>query len=413
MTAHRTDEFPAWARYIAPNSLLLGAVLGFAGCCLGGYLASRHNPFNAFERFHVFLSAETHYYPTASQVGELARSKLDPTKIAVIVGGSSRLHGTGQALPFVWTHRLQAELGGEFQVLNLALRSGTTAEFAESVAEMLYHEYPRLIVVSDLNPGGMSFHRPDGNHYRYFYWDAFYKKLLLPAPGRDMVIRAISAIEDDQAAKTGKIVLPDTELRRRMRLDSLLYFTDLWNWVGYRYAFTLWTPHSQAPFTKPRRSMFDSDKGAFPIATRFPSPWTPADVERLRQSIANLAVMPDGADWVDDPTSSKWVAYHRLLANSFPEAMKNRLVLLVPRHATYDLNQLTAEEQAQYARICRATVRATEAEGIAALEIGEGFTVEDYADLLHFSPRGGDKMAVLVAAKLRERARALGFISER
>jgi len=198
-----------------------------------------------------------------------------------------------------------------------------------------------------------------------------------------------------------------------MQLDSRLYFTDLWNWVGYRYAFTLWTPHSRAPFTRPRRSMFDDDRGAVPIATRFPSRWTPSDVDLVRKSLPNMPVVPDGGDWAGDPRSAAWVQYHRTLANSFPEAMKNRLLLLVPSYAVYDLNQLTAQEQQQCTRICRATVRATESEGIAALEIGDGFEVEDYADLLHFSPRGGDKMAVLVAAKVRERARALGFIPER
>jgi hypothetical protein len=414
MTANRPDDLPAWARYISPNSLFLGAVLGFAGCCLAGYLASRHNPFDEFERFHFLMSAETHYYPTANQVRELARSKLDPGKIAVIVGGSSRLHGTCQSIPFVWTRRLQDELGDEFQVLNLALRSGTTAEFAEPVAEMLYREYPRLIVVSDINPGGMSCHRPDGNLHRYFYWDAFYKGLLLPAPQRNTYLREVGGREDEVGRKAGKLLAADAELRRRMKLDAALYFTDLWNWVAYRHVFTLWDPNSQRPFTKPRWSMHDSDPGPLPVYTRFIGSDPLGQVALLRKSISGLALAEAGAGEGADDSAAPWTTFHHInLRASFPDPIRSRLVLLLPWHSRFHLNLLTPDEQVKYGRICRATVRITESEGIAALEIGAGFTIEDYADMLHFSPRGGDKMAVLVAAKVRERARALGFIPER
>jgi hypothetical protein len=47
---------------------------------------------------------------------------------------------------------------------------------------------------------------------------------------------------------------------------------------------------------------------------------------------------------------------------------------------------------------------------MAVLEEGADFTAADYADLVHFSPAGGNKLAVEVAARVRERARALGYI---
>jgi hypothetical protein len=44
------------------------------------------------------------------------------------------------------------------------------------------------------------------------------------------------------------------------------------------------------------------------------------------------------------------------------------------------------------------------------VEVGADFAKEDYADLLHLTPSGGAKLAVQVAASIRERARALGYV---
>src|SRR5436309_1005569 len=96
--------------FIAPRALLLGVVLSFLGCCLAGFAASRRNQFVHFERFHQLIAPETLYYPTACQVLELAHSRLERDQIAVIVGGTSVLHGTSQPPGHVWTDRLQALL---------------------------------------------------------------------------------------------------------------------------------------------------------------------------------------------------------------------------------------------------------------------------------------------------------------
>src|SRR5207245_11801285 len=97
-----------------------------------------------------------------------------PNKIIVIVGGSSVLHGTGQAASQVWTRKLQEVLGERYQVINLALRCGRTNEFGQVAAEMLLAEYPQMIFICDCFSGDL-FAEPDGLFYKYFYWDAYYK----------------------------------------------------------------------------------------------------------------------------------------------------------------------------------------------------------------------------------------------
>jgi hypothetical protein len=390
MARLRADDEPGWAEFLAPNALLAGAVASFLGCCGAGFLADRHNPFERFGRFHASLTPESLFYPTAGQVRALARSLLPPDKIAVVIGGSSRLHGTGQPAGSVWTNRLQAELGDEFRVLNLALRCGASSEFGQAVAEMLSAEYPRLIFITDAFPGGGMSPRPDGHCYRYFYWDAFYKGLLPPAPHREALLRKLDQGEEN------------AELKRRMRLDSVCYFTGLWNWLGYRHLFTVWMPHNPGWFTRPRRSLDDSDPGPLPLDRRFPGPALGEWLSRLRAMIDSVQVVGDGAvDWPD---------YRELLHGLFPGPLRPRVLLVLPRVSVYHLAQLRPKDRRTYTWVCAASVRATEAAGVAALEVGEGFAQEDYADFLHLSPSGGDKLAVRVATKVRQRARALGFI---
>src|SRR5207244_523682 len=108
MTDH--DNNPWYERFLAPYALFLGMAASFVGCCFAGALVSRQSSFAEFERFHTFINLATLYHPTASQVRALAKSRLDPDKIVVIVGGSSVLHGSGMRGGHVWTTELQAQL---------------------------------------------------------------------------------------------------------------------------------------------------------------------------------------------------------------------------------------------------------------------------------------------------------------
>src|SRR6516225_1501366 len=83
-------------RLIAPWPLLLGAAASFAACCLLGRALTRVNVYRDFTRFHPHLSNLSLYYPTASQARSVARSRLTPERVAVVVGGSSVLYGYGQ-----------------------------------------------------------------------------------------------------------------------------------------------------------------------------------------------------------------------------------------------------------------------------------------------------------------------------
>jgi hypothetical protein len=50
------------------------------------------------------------------------------------------------------------------------------------------------------------------------------------------------------------------------------------------------------------------------------------------------------------------------------------------------------------------------ARGYAALDYGEKFTPEDYADRTHLAPAGGEKLADTVAPAVRALAEKLGYL---
>ena len=65
------------AGLIVPRALCVGFVLAFAACSAAGWLASSRNPYQHFVRFHQFLSAESLYHPTVSQLRALVTAVTD------------------------------------------------------------------------------------------------------------------------------------------------------------------------------------------------------------------------------------------------------------------------------------------------------------------------------------------------
>src|SRR5262249_27841045 len=72
--------------------------------------------------------------------------------------------------------------------------------------------------------------------YRYFYYDALYKDMLPPAPEREA---ALAELNEERAQREGDST---TELRRGRRMDSHLYFQDLWTTCSLKWFNTNWTP---------------------------------------------------------------------------------------------------------------------------------------------------------------------------
>jgi hypothetical protein len=410
-----TISEPRWERLLAPRALFVGIAVAFAACCVAGHVAGRINYMHHFARFHNRLSPESLYYPTARQVRSFGRDCLDPNKIVVVVGGSSVLHGTGQRVDHVWTKHLQELLGDDYQVVNFALRCGQTGEFGEIAAEILQRDHPKLIFVSDTHPGSLPIW-PDGSRYRYFYWDAYNKKLTVTDAARDAQLAKEIPDTEKMEQEVGKkraieamgmLAEQQRELHTAMALDRGVYFHDLWNTVAYRWFHTMWTPPTRESFRRARKGFADNDPGPPPLETRYAqqNDWIMSIVR------ANLygCVKDAAGNWVEDRSSPVWAELERRAAVNFPEPTHRRTLVLAMWFSPYYCNQLSPDERAVSAQMSRSTVQHLEKIGFKALGVGQDFLPADYADWQHLTETGGEKLATAVAPAVRELAQSLGY----
>jgi lysophospholipase L1-like esterase len=407
----------ALGRLVAPWALFAGLAAGFTACCLAGRAVSRQNPFERFERFHPLLAPETLFYPTACQVRALAQSRLDPHKIAVVVGGDSVLQGAGQTVRQMWTRKLQRLLGDQYQVLNLGFRGAYPAEFGATAAEILAKDYPKLIFISDVHRGAMQ-PDPDGVVHKYFFWDAYSKGLLPHDPERDARLRQVlgdakrlerAGQMRQQKQQTGQLTAEEQRaIRTQMRLDSALYFRDLWNTIGHQHLFTVWTPQARACFCRPRKDFPDNEPEAPPLSRRYTE-----DVRKLLAELRacmQITCVPDGdRGWAENLATTAWQTFDHSARTAFPAAARRRTLLLVMSYSPYYIDRLSPREQACYAQVRRITRRHLEKLGFAVLEVGKGFEPADYLDVIHLAEPGGAKLAAAVAPAVRALARRLGY----
>jgi hypothetical protein len=389
-------------RLVAPWPLLLGVLASFLGCCALGAWYGRRPVYENFERFHPYIAPESLHYPTSTQVLALARSRLPADKVAVIVGGNSILYGVGQRNGLLWSKALQAELGDDYRVLNLAMRGASASEFGGTVAEVLGREGRKVIFITIANYGAPG--SPDGNLYQYFYWDACSRGLLPRWQPREALIERTDRQRDREKV---------AELRRRTQFNSYCGFCDLWNAVAYQRLSTVWTALvAEHPFRPRKRWGYEDPGPAIPFAVRYAPASTPLILTRARSWIATcrgLLPYKGGGPEIDLDRSDTVLQ----LRACFPEDCRARTLLLIPHENPYYLAQLSPAEQALSRQYALEQVRAAEGVGLAALAVGRDFTVEDcYDGGGHYSESGGLKLAGAVAPKVREMAARLGYLEK-
>lgn len=382
-----------WELRLSPRALLLGAICSFLACCAAGHAVSRRNPFTEFERFHMFINPQTQFHPTVDQVRALARDSLDREKIAVIVGGSSIMHGAGQRVEHVWTKELQRQLGDEYRVLNLALASAGAMEFGGVAAEFLERDYPKLIFIASLGSSGLT--EPDGYYYRYFYWQARQQGLLIDAPDRDNRLKQVSVGKDGE--------LRD-ELLLEMTVDRLAKAEDLWTSLAYDRAATIWTPITGHDFWKARKHYSDPDVGdAMPFALRN----GPDNFD------ARMAVVKSWADLGGAVFRGDDSPMITCLKASFPPQSRARTLLVILSENPYYVDRLPPATRDEYYAIFAEYPEHVERAGFASLSVGRDYTVDDYADLTHLDESGGRHLAADAAPKIKQMAHNLGYLPKK
>jgi hypothetical protein len=77
----------------------------------------------------------------------------------------------------------------------------------------------------------------------------------------------------------------------------------------------------------------------------------------------------------------------------------------------YYVNKLTPDEIERDGLAYTLAVKEWEKAGYASMEYGKDFhATQDYGDRTHLTWKGGEKLAVLVAAKVRDMSKELGYL---
>jgi hypothetical protein len=351
----------------------------------------------------------------------VVRTQVRPDQILVIVGGNSVLRGVGQPAGHIWSQALQKNLGPGYGVVNFAFNGSAITDAASVAAEALRREYPRQIYIANAGPAQPP--PPDGTgFYRFVFWEAYYKGLLVDDPRRAAAIVEHNQSPDIQNPADGSA--PLRELKAREWLDHLFYFQDLWNLITYKYVNTVWGYYmpGTTDFLRPRKFYRDPepDTSAYPMDVRY----IPANLEIELNNVRGfseyvyMSLDASGHYQTRKGPSGRWMPYAPTWDNftggikmAMPEELKKRTLILLSRSSPYYLQRLTGEERERDDLAYVQSVATWRAAGYDAMDYGKGFTAEEYGDRTHVTMQGGAKLAILVADKIRAMAKNLGYLS--
>jgi len=374
--------------------------------CILGRVASSTNYLQDFQRFHRYLSMDTVYYPTASQLRQLARASLSEGRVLVIVGGSSVMYGVGQGSSELWSDELQQVLGPAYVVLNFAGGGTAMTDYGGVAAQILHADGYPVVFVTDIGPAGGG--DPDGLRARYVYWDAYYKGLLPSDAGRMLQIESLAS------SRGTKDELD--ELKLRGLVEGIFYQTEFWNWVGYNVVFTVPNYLIRLPyawFTAPRKTFVDPVFVATlpPVSDRYPPSQVDTQTSLLKAYTQVACVVHDSGAVVErerDPPVSASMA--QSMEGALPEEVRRRTIIALIRESLFLTDRLPADQQACYfdARVRMATTLSVL--GYHPVHAGLTMSAEDYADRVHLAPSGGRIVARDLASAILDLSVDLGYV---
>jgi lysophospholipase L1-like esterase len=398
-------QLEKFGRSLSPFWVFFGIVAGFVLMIFAGRWAGKQNLFTGYRRSYIWISPEGYFYPSLNNLTQLVTHIADRKKILVLVGGDSVLVGVGQSKERVWTQELQRLLGSDFQVVNLAFRGAAPMEMGAVVAEVLSKKYSRLIYVAREDQP-MQMGPPEGATYGYLFWQAQATGGLVRfAPRSEELEKAFFG--RDAQVRGGL-----TEAWLRGNLDYWTHASDLWNYIGYNYVFTVFNPLIDPPerFSEARKKSDDEayqDTKVLPIPDRFMTLR-----EKNMQIIRSLFQYRVESD-AQGELKMKPAIINNFIRNAraaFPDEFKRRTLILVSYNAPYLVNELSRGEKTAYEFIYSQGESWLKKAGYHSMLIGVGLTDEDFADRVHLTPSGGQKMANDVAQKIRVMAVQLGYL---
>ncbi len=381
-------------RFLRPRYFFIGVIVGFALCSIAGFIVSQKARFNHFVRFFSYMSPTVDYYPTASELVATAKHDVDPNKILVLIGGSSVFRGDGQNEDELWSQKLQVILGNQYKVLNYGFNGARFPAFSGVAFRMLSERFPRIIFVSTCEFLGDKKQIDGGDFYGYLFWDAYYKGLFHPDKSEKQKISTLRK----QQIFTEK----GSEVHFMSFLDSFFYFRNLWNWVGYRFFFTVWNRNAYPATFQARRLFYDAklDNKALVETAR-------KNQQRFEREVSDLlkTAFTKKVDLSRRHYFKKEAEKVSMNYDIFESRYRaNTLCVLAtenPRH----FSALPKIEQQAHEIAVNDTLSIIKSLGYYGVKTKD-LQSDDYVDIEHFVATGGDKIAAQIAPLIKSIAQA-------
>lgn len=354
---------------------------------LGASLRSRGLA-DDFVRFHASINVEAGYFPTIRQAAAIVDAR--PAKVHVIVGGSSTLYGVGQHRSLVWTKHLQDLLGPEYRVINFAQRGGGPNDFANFAVERLIKSGRPVIYIADSNLA--IFATPlEITPNRQAVFDAWFRGDLLPLSERTQSLW--DSVVGNPAMRAAAI---------GSALNAILNFDELWNYVGYEWFGSIWSPLLARSSVLPRRLLGDQEA--------MPDALGPNGL--YERSPLDLEMRIVRGEMTEEP--SRRAALERdlglLAERMLPPEVRRRTIVTIKVPSPYYTARLLEAERPSLERVIEAQRQALSQNGFRPLAAGTTFDERDYIDRVHYSVAGGAKLAAEVAPVVRSLAAELGYL---
>ncbi|HEX2852222.1 MAG TPA: hypothetical protein VHO24_03210 [Opitutaceae bacterium] len=388
---------------LAPKTVLVGVLVGFVGLCLLGRRAAREDLHKDFTRFTQWVSPETKYYVTVNEMMSIVRTKAKPGQILVIVGGNSVFRGVGQPPDQLWTKRLQENLGDAYCVVNFAFNGSGITDGGAVAAEALRKEFPKQIYMANAAPTQWPI--PDGTiTYRFVYWDAYHKGLLIDDPARTATINHFNALPPYSGGFK--------ELTMREQLDRWFYFQDYWNDVTFAQFNTVWGFYTLGPtkFLRARKTYPDPEPDflKMTMATRYLEANLEAEMVNVRG--CSVYAYNKDADGKWQPYAPIWDQFTEYIKSTVPAELKKRTLIVLSRNSPYYIERLAPDERERDNLAYVDAVKKWKEGGYESIDYGRDFLIEDYGDRTHLTWQGGAKLSGIIADKVREMSQNLGYL---
>jgi hypothetical protein len=395
-TAPQFDLY-AWlvdSRKFKAVYFFIGFIIAMVACACAGRVVATKSDFKNFSRFHNYINPQSLFYPTANQMVSIVKANSTPDQTVVILGGNSIFWGLGQSATDLWSVELQRLLGPDYAVFNFAMPASNAFEGAYWAAEALLKQHRKVLFATVSIPTVTG--SPEGSEvYGYAFWDAKEKHLLYHDRFRDdLIAKQLSSFDTKKQTKL-------EELRLRSKLDSLLYFEDLWNSIGYSNLFTVYTGVTKRSPLLARKYFADDETsgGAPPVATRFNAEVDKASVRNYCKSAFEYRTATPRPSW--------WSSARENMHAMVPDLLKKNCLVVVATHAPGSLSQLNAQESERERLSSKLSVESWIQTGYESISLRDKLADEDFRDSLHLMPCGGKKVAQLVEAKVREMKNSL------